>query len=216
MTDGNLLYYEEASWRSGKEHIAGVDEAGRGPIAGPVMAAAVILPRGCDISDINDSKLLTSDKRESLAARLLSMPGITTAVGSASVREIEQLNILRATYLAMQRALEELAVKPDVVFIDGNRLPSIPYPARTIVKGDRKSATIAAASILAKVKRDEYMLEADGQYPGYGFAGHKGYATAAHLQSLRELGPTPIHRKTFAPVAAICNGGYYQPELFCC
>lgn len=214
MTDNDLLHFEKEAWDHGWINVAGVDEAGRGPIAGPVVAAAVILPRDCDLAGINDSKLLTSGKREEIAHKLIFTLAVNAGVGNVTAREIEKINILQATYLAMNRALADLKVEPDFVLIDGNMLPSIPYQGRTVVKGDRKSASIAAASILAKVKRDQYMMEADERFPEYGFARHKGYATAAHLEALRRLGPCPLHRKTFAPVSSLCNGAYFQPLLF--
>ena len=177
--------------------ICGVDEAGRGQLAGPVTAAAVILPPGVDIEGLNDSKKLSEAKREKLYD-VIRQTAVSCCVASASVEEIEQYNILQATFLAMRRAVEGLSCVPDLALIDGNRLPvGLTVPARTIVKGDGRSASIAAASILAKVTRDRYMKQQDALYPGYGFAVHKGYGTKAHYAALAEQGPSPIHRMSF-------------------
>lgn len=177
--------------------ICGVDEAGRGPLAGPVTAAAVVLPPGVDIEGLNDSKKLSEAKREKLYD-VIRQTAVSCCVASASVEEIEQYNILQATFLAMRRAVEGLSCVPDLALIDGNRLPvGLTVPARTIVKGDGRSASIAAASILAKVTRDRYMKQQDALYPGYGFAVHKGYGTKAHYAALTEQGPSPIHRMSF-------------------
>lgn len=177
--------------------ICAVDEAGRGPLAGPVTAAAVILPPGVDIEGLNDSKKLSEAKREKLYD-VIRQTAVSCCVASASVEEIEQYNILQATFLAMRRAVEGLSCVPDLALIDGNRLPvGLTVPARTIVKGDGRSASIAAASILAKVTRDRYMKQQDALYPGYGFAVHKGYGTKAHYAALTEQGPSPIHRMSF-------------------
>lgn len=177
--------------------ICGVDEAGRGPLAGPVTAAAVILPPGVDIEGLNDSKKLSEAKREKLYD-VIRQTAVSCCVASASVEEIEQYNILQATFLAMRRAVEGLSCVPDLALIDGNHLPvGLTVPARTIVKGDGRSASIAAASILAKVTRDRYMKQQDALYPGYGFAVHKGYGTKAHYAALAEQGPSPIHRMSF-------------------
>ena len=177
--------------------ICGVDEAGRGPLAGPVTAAAVILPPGVDIEGLNDSKKLSEAKREKLYD-VIRQTAVSCCVASASVEEIEQYNILQATFLAMRRAVEGLSCVPDLALIDGNRLPvGLTVPARTIVKGDGRSASIAAGSILAKVTRDRYMKQQDALYPGYGFAVHKGYGTKAHYAALTEQGPSPIHRMSF-------------------
>ena len=177
--------------------ICGVDEAGRGPLAGPVTAAVVILPPGVDIEGLNDSKKLSEAKREKLYD-VIRQTAVSCCVASASVEEIEQYNILQATFLAMRRAVEGLSCVPDLALIDGNRLPvGLTVPARTIVKGDGRSASIAAASILAKVTRDRYMKQQDALYPGYGFAVHKGYGTKAHYAALAEQGPSPIHRMSF-------------------
>ncbi len=188
--------------------MAGVDEAGRGPLAGPVVAAAVILPSEPLILGLNDSKKLTAARREELAVQIRAR-AVAYGLGWVSAEEIDALNILKATYLAMRRALLALSVYPQEVLIDGNRLPptdGLPFTAqwRAIVKGDGKEAAIAAASILAKTARDDFMLGAEAALPGYGFGQHKGYGTAQHIAALRELGVTPLHRRTFEPVKSMC------------
>ncbi|WP_019918218.1 ribonuclease HII [Methyloversatilis discipulorum] len=181
--------------------IAGVDEAGRGPLCGPVYAAAVILDPVRPIDGLNDSKKLSEKKREALAP-LIRERALAWAVGIATVEEIDRLNILHATMLAMRRAVEGLAVPPDRVLIDGNRVPpGLSVPARAIVGGDASEAAISAASILAKTGRDQEMMALAALYPQYGIAKHKGYPTAEHLAALRVHGPSPIHRRSFAPVA---------------
>lgn len=181
--------------------IAGVDEAGRGPLCGPVYAAAVILDPARPIDGLNDSKKLSEKKREALAP-LIRERALAWAVGIATVEEIDRLNILHATMLAMRRAVEGLAVPPDQVLIDGNRVPpGLSVPARAIVGGDASEAAISAASILAKTGRDQEMMALAALYPQYGIARHKGYPTAEHLAALRVHGPSPIHRRSFAPVA---------------
>lgn len=178
-------------------HICGVDEAGRGPLAGPVYAAAVILSPERPIEGLNDSKKLSENKRELLFDKIIEN-AVAYAIASASVAEIEELNILGATYLAMTRAVNALDIKPELALIDGNRIPpSLDTPAKTVVKGDALSESIAAASILAKVSRDRVLVELDAEYPRYGFAVHKGYGTAAHTAALREYGPCPAHRPSF-------------------
>lgn len=179
--------------------IAGVDEAGRGPLAGPVVAAAVILAPNCSIAGLNDSKKL-SHKRRELLYDLIIEQADSYAIASASVAEIDKLNILQASLLAMQRAVNQLKVTPDEILVDGTFAPQVTMPARTIIKGDQKVASISAASILAKVTRDRQMLDYDKQYPGYYFANHKGYGTKAHLDALKQFGPCPIHRRSFSPV----------------
>lgn len=177
--------------------VCGVDEAGRGPLAGPVYAAAVILPEDCVIEGLNDSKKLSEKKREELFDRIIEQ-AVAYGVACAEVEEIEAVNILNATYLAMTRAVEQLQIPADFVLIDGNRLPPmLTVPAKTIVKGDATSASIAAASILAKVSRDRYMMKMAELYPEYEFEKHKGYGTELHTQKIREFGPSPIHRRSF-------------------
>lgn len=186
--------------------IAGVDEVGRGPLAGAVVAAAVILDPQQPIIGLNDSKKLSAKRRELLAVEIRAK-AVAWSLGRAEVEEIDSINILQATFLAMQRALEGLSIQPDLVKIDGNRCPPLPYQMQAIVGGDASVPAISAASILAKVSRDAEMVEWDAVYPQYGFAKHKGYGTAAHLAALREFGATPLHRKSFAPVTAVLSAG---------
>ena len=192
----DLWELENAVRGEGYGVVGGVDEAGRGPLAGPVCAAAVILPRGLVIEGLNDSKKLTEKRRESLYGEITSSAE-AYGIAFASVEEIEKLNILGATYLAMNRAIAALGREIDLALIDGNRNAGIEYPSRTVVKGDSLCASIAAASVLAKVTRDRYMTELDERYPGYGFAKHKGYGTKAHYAAIRELGASPVHRPSF-------------------
>lgn len=178
--------------------IAGVDEAGRGPLAGPVLAAAVILPVTAAIAGLKDSKQLSPQRRQALFQQIQAT--CIVGVGRAEVEEIDALNILQATLLAMQRAVAALHVPPALVLIDGNRCPQLSCAAKAIIKGDQLEPAISAASIVAKVLRDQEMVELDAHYRGYGFAIHKGYGTASHLAALRQLGPSAIHRRSFAPV----------------
>jgi len=180
--------------------IAGIDEAGRGPLAGPVVAAAVILDPERPIPGLRDSKLLSSARRDALAAEIRER-SLAWAVGEADVAEIDALNILQATLLAMRRACDGLTLMPDEALVDGNRTPALRCPARAVVKGDRDIPAISAASILAKTVRDALLVELDRRYPEYGFAQHKGYGTASHLAALVAHGPCPAHRRSFAPVA---------------
>ena len=191
-----LWSIENEIYDSGLSPLCGVDEAGRGPLAGPVCAAAVILPRGLVIEGLNDSKKLSGKKRESLYDEIVAK-AVAYGIAFASVEEIEEKNILEATFLAMNRAIEKLAVRPALALIDGNRDKGITVPARCVIGGDGKCADIAAASILAKVTRDRYMLQLAGQYPQYGFDKHKGHGTAAHYAAIRAYGPSPIHRMSF-------------------
>ena len=186
--------------RVAPDKAAGCDEAGRGPLAGNVIAAAVILDHRNLIEGLADSKKLSQKKREALYETILSK-AIAVGVGSASPQEIDEINILQASLLAMTRAVDALPIRPDFVFVDGNRCPQWSFASLAVVKGDAKVASISAASIVAKVVRDRELLLLDRQYPGYGFAQHKGYPTAAHFAALERLGPTPAHRRTFAPVA---------------
>lgn len=189
--------YEKAAKTSGFNIICGVDEAGRGPLAGPVCAAAVILPDECEIKGLNDSKKLTEKKREELFP-IIKEKAIAYSVAFASVEEIEEVNILEATFLAMNRAIEGLNIKPNFALIDGNRLPKgIKIPAATVIKGDSLSMSIAAASVLAKVSRDRLMLEYDEKYPEYNFKKHKGYGTKEHTDLIKQFGPSEIHRISF-------------------
>ncbi len=194
MTD--LWTLENEIYGEGYRLICGVDEAGRGPLAGPVYAAAVILPRGLVIEGLDDSKKLTEKKREALFEPIREQ-AVACGIASASVEEIETLNILNATFLAMNRAIEKLNPMPELTLIDGNRNTGITFPSRCVVKGDARCADIAAASVLAKVSRDRFMLEMAKQYPRYRFEQHKGYGTKLHYDMLREYGPSPIHRMSF-------------------
>ena len=191
-----LWTLENEIYDEGFTLLCGVDEAGRGPLAGPVCAAAVMLPRGHVIKGLNDSKKLTEKRREELYDVIRS-ESVSYGIAFASVEEIETLNILGATFLAMNRAIEQLSPAPELALIDGNRTKGIEVPARSIVKGDSKCADIAAASVLAKVTRDRYMLEMAEKYPQYHFEQHKGYGTKLHYEALREYGPSPIHRMSF-------------------
>ena len=192
----DLWEHERALYERGYTVLAGVDEAGRGPLAGPVCAAAVILPRELQIDGLNDSKKLSEKKREALFD-IIREKALAYSVAFASHREIDELNILNATYLAMNRAVAGLSLTPDMTVIDGNRAKGIEFPNITLVGGDGKSANVAAASVLAKVTRDRLMCELAEKYPGYGFEKHKGYPTRAHYEALGRLGPSEIHRVTF-------------------
>ncbi len=191
-----LWKFEHQCYDDGLEIVCGVDEAGRGPLAGPVCAAAVILPRDLEIEGLNDSKKL-SDKRRRALFEQITAQAVSYGIAFATEQEIDEINILQATFLAMRRAMEQLAVRPSIALIDGNREKDFGLPVRTIVKGDSLSANIAAASILAKVTRDDFMMQQAELYPQYGFEVHKGYGTRAHYDALRQYGPCPIHRKTF-------------------
>lgn len=202
-----MLTYERRWWASGLNLIAGIDEAGRGPLAGPVVAAAVFAPK--DLCEqffvgpwklLNDSKRLTDRSRRAFFLSITSTQDVSFGIGICSPREIDELNILRATHLAMSRAVSALSVAPELVLVDGLRVKGLPVEHEAIVGGDGKSMLIAAASVIAKVTRDNLMIEADRNYPRYGFAKHKGYGTAFHLNALREHGPCPEHRRSFAPV----------------
>lgn len=190
------LLYENEALSKGYHIVCGVDEAGRGPLAGPVYAAAVILPKGYVIEGVNDSKKLTEKKRELLFDKIIAECE-DYCIATASEQEIDDINILNATFLAMRRAVEGLKIKPDLALIDGNKEPGLDIDQQTIVKGDAKSASIAAASILAKVSRDRYMLEMADKYPQYQFEKHKGYGTKLHYEALDDFGPSEIHRMTF-------------------
>ncbi len=188
---------ENQARKSGYKSVCGVDEAGRGPLAGPVCAAAVILPENCEIEGLNDSKKLSEKKRELLYGVIMEK-AIAYSVAFADVSEIEEYNILGATFIAMNRAINSLSVSADYALIDGNRMPTeMKISGETVVKGDSKSCSIAAASILAKVTRDRLLLEYDEKYPEYGFKNHKGYGTAAHYEAIRKYGITPVHRPSF-------------------
>lgn len=184
--------------------IAGVDEVGRGPLAGDVVAAAVILDPAKPIEGLTDSKKLTEKKREKLFD-IIQRDALAWAIGRANVQEIDELNILHASMLAMQRAVEQLSPQAEFALIDGNRCPKLPCPSQAIIKGDLTEPCISAASILAKVTRDREMDEMEARYPGYGFAKHKGYPTKVHMDALNQLGPTDIHRRSFGPVAKLLD-----------
>ena len=190
------LKYEKEAFSLGYTNICGVDEAGRGPLAGPVCAAAVILPRNHIIEDVNDSKKLSEKKREMLFD-VIKNQALSYSIAFATVEEIENLNILEATMLAMKRAVKGLNITPDFVMVDGNKCPEIDIKCESIVKGDATSMSIAAASILAKVSRDRLCYEYAKQYPQYSFDKHKGYGTKLHIEMIRKYGPCPIHRKSF-------------------
>lgn len=196
MSEINMWEIEDSHFNRGVQIICGVDEAGRGPLAGPVCAAAVILPPHVEIPGLNDSKKL-SDKRRRELFPLIKEEAVAYGIGIATHEEIDEINILQATYLAMERALEALSVKPELALIDGNRAKDFGLPVETVVKGDSRSASIAAASILAKVTRDDMMLELANTYPQYGFEIHKGYGTKAHYAALDAHGISPIHRMSF-------------------
>ena len=196
MSEVNLWEIEDSLYENGCAAVCGVDEAGRGPLAGPVCAAAVILPPHLELPGLNDSKKLTDKKRRELFP-MIKEQAIAYGIGFASEAEIDELNILQATYLAMQRAIDALEGKAEYALIDGNRAKDFGLPLQTVVKGDSLSASIAAASVLAKVSRDDVMLEMAEKYPQYGFEIHKGYGTKAHYEALRSYGASPIHRATF-------------------
>lgn len=196
MSQTDMWAIEHSLFEKGMSVVCGVDEAGRGPLAGPVCAAAVILPPDVDIPGLNDSKKLSDKKRRELFP-VVKECAIAYGIAFADHHEIDEINILQATYLAMERALSKLKVKPDIALIDGNRAKDFGVPVQTVVHGDSLSASIAAASVLAKVTRDDYMLEMAEKYPQYGFEIHKGYGTKAHYSALQKEGASPIHRMTF-------------------
>ena len=196
MSERTMWEIEDSLYANGMKAICGVDEAGRGPLAGPVCAAAVILPPHLEIPGLNDSKKLTDKRRRELYPVILEK-ALAYGIAFADHKEIDEINILQATYLAMERALAQLHIKPDIALIDGNRAKDFGMPVQTVVKGDSLSANIAAASILAKVTRDDVMLELAESYPQYGFEVHKGYGTKAHYKALAQYGPCPVHRMTF-------------------
>ncbi len=216
----HLLRFETELWAQGHTHIAGVDEAGRGPLAGPVVAAAAILPQGWKLEGLDDSKKIADEARRDELAEAIKRGAVAWAVGVAEAEEIDRLNIRRASLLAMHRALQALGIQPDYVLLDAFTIPECTLPQRGIIKGDALSLSIAAASVLAKTTRDRHMRELDVRFPGYGLAEHKGYGTASHLQAIREKGVLAIHRRSFAPVrealgpAAPPVGGPVQGDLF--
>lgn len=196
MSQQDMWKIEQSHFDRGVQIICGVDEAGRGPLAGPVCAAAVILPANVEIPGLNDSKKLSDKKRRELYP-IIKEKAIAYGIAFVDHKEIDEINILQATYLAMERAINQLSVKPELALIDGNRAKDFGVPVETVVHGDSLSASIAAASVLAKVTRDDYMLEMANTYPGYDFEIHKGYGTKAHYAALTKLGASPIHRMSF-------------------
>jgi ribonuclease HII len=207
-----LLQFERQAWASGYQRPAGVDEAGRGPLAGPVVAAALVFERAFLegeqyglLQGITDSKRLTAAQRETFFALLTQNRHVTIGIGAAEVDEIDRVNILQATHRAMARALAALSPPADFAIVDGRPVPDLPVPSLAVVGGDARSLSVAAASIIAKVTRDHLMIELDRQYPPYGFASHKGYGTRAHTEALLRHGPTPVHRMTFRPVREIAR-----------
>lgn len=196
MTSATMWEIEDGFYDQGLGIICGVDEVGRGPLAGPVCAAAVILPKHLEIPGLTDSKKLSDKRRRELFPEI-QRQALAYGIGFASEKEIDEINILQATFLAMERALAQLSIPPELALIDGNREKDFGLPVKTVIKGDSLSANIAAASILAKVSRDDLMLEMAREYPQYGFEVHKGYGTKAHYDALRMYGPCPIHRQTF-------------------
>lgn len=196
MTQQNMWEIEDSFFEKGIQLICGVDEAGRGPLAGPVCAAAVVLPPHIEIIGLNDSKKLTDKRRRELFP-IIKEQAVAYGIGFASPEEIDEINILQATFLAMERAMAQLSIRPELALIDGNREKDFGISVQTVVKGDSRSASIAAASILAKVSRDGWMLQMAQEYPQYDFEVHKGYGTKRHYEALRQHGPSPIHRATF-------------------
>jgi ribonuclease HII len=210
----HLLRFETELWAAGHVHVAGVDEAGMAPLAGPVVAAAVVLPRAYKLKGLDDSKkVLDPDRRVELALAV-KRDAVVWGVGRAEVEEVDRINIYHAGLLAMRRAVEALSLVPDFVLVDARRIPQCPAPQRGIIRGDALSASIAAASIIAKTTRDAWMAEYDVQYPGYGFAVHKGYPTPQHEAALRALGACPLHRRSFAPVRQALGLDPEQASLF--
>ena len=209
-----LLRFELELWSEGFNMVAGVDEAGMAPLAGPVVAGAVILPKNYKLRGLNDSKkILDPEKRDELAVQI-KQDAVCWSVGFAEVEEIDKINIYHAGLLAMQRAVEGLGAQPDYILVDARKIPNCQTPQRGIIRGDALSATIAAASIIAKTTRDAHMLELDGLYTGYGLASHKGYPTPEHCRALKELGALPIHRRSFARVRQALGLDPIQSELF--
>ena len=196
---GTLLRFDRQLWCQGLEHVAGVDEVGVGPLAGPVVAAAVILPQDIRIRGIDDSKSVARERREVLASALREQ-ALAIGVGVVDAPQIDRINIYQATLLAMKTAVLNLQVKPDHVIVDARQIPDLDYPQTPVIKGDRRSYSVAAASIIAKVARDAMMAEYDRHYPGYGLGKNMGYGTRQHLEAIGRQGPTPIHRRSFAPL----------------
>jgi ribonuclease HII len=211
--DDEMLSFEHTKWKKGLKYVAGVDEAGRGPLAGPVVVAAVIFTDPEKIPLVNDSKKLSAKKRNAMREQIISTPGVLYAIKEISHETIDEKNILQATHLGMRTVVSSFS-DIDFAFIDGLPVPDFPVPCESIVKGDSKSASIAAASILAKTHRDAIMEKYDEEYPEYGFKKHSGYGTAEHMKALKKYGATPIHRKSFAPVRDVITPPPEQLELF--
>ncbi len=209
-----LLQFELELWKQGIRRIAGVDEAGMAPLAGPVVAAAVILPRRYKLAGLDDSKKIIKENRRQELALQIKQDAVSWSVGRAEAEEIDRINIYQSGLLAMKRAVEGLSVRPDFILVDARTIPHCECPQRGIIHGDALSASIAAASIIAKTTRDGIMHEMDSLYPGYGFAAHKGYPTLDHLRALKQLGPIPIHRRSFEPVRELLGFNPVQKELF--
>ncbi len=210
----HLLQYERELWSKGVRFIAGIDEAGMAPLAGPVVAAAVILPLDYKLPGLDDSKKISNARKRETLAQRIKQDAVSWAAASADVGEIDKMNIYRAGLLAMRRAVEKLNTKPEYLLVDARNIPDLKCPQHAIVQGDALSASIAAASIIAKTTRDAFMIEMEGKYPGYGFDSHKGYPTRRHLRILKEMGVLPIHRRSFAPVRAVLDADSPQAELF--
>jgi len=211
--DDEMLVFEHTKWKQGMKFVAGVDEAGRGPLAGPVVVAAVIFTDPEKIPIVNDSKQLSAKKRNAMRESIISTPGVLYAVKEISPETIDEKNILQATHLGMRTVVTSFS-DIDFAFIDGLPVPDFPVPSESIVKGDSKSASIAAASILAKTHRDAIMEKYDEEYPEYGFKKNSGYGTREHMEALKKFGATPIHRKSFAPVRDVITPPAEQLELF--
>ncbi|MGR3912026.1 MAG: ribonuclease HII [Candidatus Rhabdochlamydia sp.] len=207
-----ITQFENEALSQGFKHIAGVDEVGRGPLAGPVIAAACLLPDYFFLPQINDSKKLSEVKREELFSLLTTHKEIHYGIGIVHHDVIDTINILQASFEAMQQAVSRLPIQPGFILVDGNALPHLPVPAKAIIKGDLRSQSIMAASIIAKVTRDRYMAQMDQKYPEYHFASHKGYPTKAHIEALRQYGPSPIHRVSFAPVKKVLHSLHIPQE----
>jgi ribonuclease HII len=210
----SLLRFEIELWNEGYSLVAGVDEAGMAPLAGPVVAGAVILPKNYKLRGLNDSKKILDPEMRTELAHMIKRDALCWSFGFASVEEIDRINIYHAGLLAMQRAFQGLTCVPDFVLVDARRIPNCPSPQRGIIRGDALSASIAAASIIAKTTRDAHMMEMDSMYAGYGFASHKGYPTPEHCRALKELGALPIHRRSFARVRQVLGLDPIQTELF--
>jgi ribonuclease HII len=210
----HMLKFEAPLWAEGFRHIAGVDEAGMAPLAGPVCAGAAILPRGYKLKGLDDSKKILDEAKRDELAEAIKRDAVAWAVGWASVDDVDTLNVYHAGLLAMRRAVEGLAVRPDYVLVDARKIPGIAPPQRGIIKGDAQSLSIAAGAILAKTARDHLLNELDAKHPGYGFASHKGYPTPEHLDAIARLGVLPIHRRSFAPIKKALGLLPQQGELF--